>query len=305
MRSALVIRVWTAAVVMSFLIVGVAAAQAPLPSPEVLLFAGVANARAPLPAPEIQYPIKGEASVSPDAAKTPQGIGQIEIYDGPRRTVQFVAPNLSPGERSSLRDLSRAENEAAYADELLALRRDYVNSERILEPLRRNVQQQLFGLSTESNYSGFVAGGWGNRLGAYNYGYNDGFGGGFAGGASTSVSRSLANSVGYEGPLKDAMARQIASQATPDFAAGAARDLDLAMGRAASSERVAKGFGVARGEVKPAAATSGHVILTLKSGEKLEGNLYGEDAEWFRVETPTSTVSVRKGDVSRVEVPKK
>ena len=48
-----------------------------------------------------------------------------------------------------------------------------------------------------------------------------------------------------------------------------------------------------------------HIILTTKGGEKIDGTLYGEDADWFRVDTPTGTVSVRKADVSRVETPKK
>jgi hypothetical protein len=247
----------------------------------------------------------------PGAARLPAGVGQIEIYEGPRRTVQYVAPNLSPGERASLRDLARAENEAAFVDDLQALKRRYVDSELALEPYRRSIQQQLYGYSTSSTYSGYVASGYGRGFGDYAYGvpygggYGYGYGGGYFGGASTTTSRSLANGVGYEGPLKDAMARQIASQSTPDYVAGSARELDVAMERVASSERLAKSFGITRDKVAPAAAVGTPIILTLKSGEKLEGSIYGEDVDWFRVDTPTGTVSVRKIDVARVLVPKK
>jgi hypothetical protein len=275
------------------------------------LIAAAATAQAPRPAPTLSYPIKSQAMVSPEAARPPVGVGQIEIYEGPRRTVEYVALNLSPGERGALRDLARSENESAYADNVLALKRQYVDSERVLEPYRRSIQQQLYGFSTESTYSGNVVSGFGGGYGhSYPYAfanpYSNGFGGGgYFGGASTTVSRSLANGVGYEGPIKAAMASQIASQATPEFAAATSRDAEVALARVASLERLAKGFGVTRGSVIPAATSPSHVILTLKSGEKLEGAMYGEDADWFRVDTPTGTVSVRKADVTRVEVPKK
>src|SRR2546429_677866 len=102
-----------------------------------------ALAQAPLPVPNLPpNPVKSEVTLPPEAARPPAGVGLIEIYDGPRRTVHYVAPNLSPGERSSLNDLARVENEAAYAEDVLALKRRYIDSELTLEPYRRSVQQQ-------------------------------------------------------------------------------------------------------------------------------------------------------------------
>jgi hypothetical protein len=264
---------------------------------------------APRPVPDVTYPIVSQVTLSPEAVRQ-AGLGQIEVYDGPRRTVHYVAPGLSPGERSSLRDLARAENDAAYADDLLALKRRYVDSELLLEPYRRSVQQMLFGYNKESTSGLFGGGGYGGGFFPYAFAnpYANGFSGGFGsyfGGGTTSVSHTLATGVGYEGPLKDAMARTIASEATPEFSAATARGVDAAMGRAASSERLAKGLGVAKSEVTPAGATTTRVILTLKSGDKVEGTPYGEDAEWFKVETSNGVVSVRKSDVTRVEERKK
>src|SRR6516164_5493453 len=102
-----------------------APAQAPLQ-----IFPG----QSPLPVSDLPpQPVKSQAVVAPEAARPPAGVGRIEVYNGPWRTVHYVAPSdMSPGERSALNDLSRAENEEAYAGELLALKREYVESERRL-----------------------------------------------------------------------------------------------------------------------------------------------------------------------------
>src|SRR5258708_5025957 len=122
------------------------------------LSGAIATAPAPRPVPDgPTYPVQSQVTLPPDAARPPGGVGPIEIYNGPNRTVHYVAPTLSPSERSALRDLARAENESAYADDLLALKREYVGSERALEPYRRSIQQQLYGFSTESTYSANVS----------------------------------------------------------------------------------------------------------------------------------------------------
>ena len=55
---------------------------------------------------------------------------------------------------------------------------------------------------------------------------------------------------------------------------------------------------VTAGDVEPR-----HVLLTLKpgTGDKVEGNLVDEDADWITVATDTGDVSVRKADVVRIE----
>lgn len=268
-----------------------------------------ALSQAPRPKPaDVPNPVKSQG----EAPRTAIAAGQIEIYNGPVRTVRYVAPSLSPGERAALHDLERAENEAAYADELLALKRQYVADEQILEPQRRIVQQQLYGLSVESTGVSSYSGGFGGGFpGYYPYAYANPYGGGFGGNFgsylsanTTTVVRSLANGVGDEGAIKTAMARQLATQAAPEYAAAAARGIDAALVRVGESDRLAKAFGIAKSDVRPAAG-GGRILLTLKSGEKLEGTLYSEDADWFKVETATATVSVRKSDVTRVEQPKK
>jgi hypothetical protein len=282
------------------------------------LLGAAAPAQGPLPvSDQPRYPIVSQVTPSPDVARPPAGVGRIEIYEGPRRTVHYVAPNLSPSEQAALNDLARAENETAYANELLALKRLYVDSERTLEPYRRFIQQQLYGFSTDSTSSGFVSSGFGGFGGggffpyvfgdnAYGNGWGNGWGGSLFGGTTTTTSRSLANGMGDEGVMKAAFARQIASQASPEFAADAARGMGVAMGRVAASEPLAKSFGLNRGNIAPAAAaTAPRIVLTLKNGEKVDGTLYGEDADWFRVDTATGTVSVRKSEVSKVEMPKK
>jgi len=268
------------------------------------LLGTAALAQAPRPvSDQPNYPVKSEVTRSPEAARPPAGVNQVEIYEGQRRTVSYVAPNLSPSEQAALRELARAENEATYADDLLALKRLYVNSEQTLEPYRRFIQQQLYGFSTQSTYSGYVSSGFGGG-GYYPYAFGNtygyGGGGGYFGGASTTVSRSLANGMGDEGVMKAAMARRIADDAGPEYASAVAHNSDFAKGRIAASDRLAKSFGIIG-----AGLDMPRIILTLKSGEKLDGQLHSEDADWFRVQTPTSTVSVRKADVTRVEVPKK
>lgn len=267
----------------------------------------------PLPVPDVYYPIVSQVRPGPDAARL-ASLGQIEVYNGAQRTVHYVAPGLTEGERSALRDLERAENEAAYADDLQALKRKYVDSELLLEPYRRFMQERFWGYNKQMTSGLFGGGGYGNPGwgGYYPYAYNSpyslGWGGqwgSYFGGGITDVSFTLGTGVGYEGPLKDAMARGIAAEATPEYGTAAARAANAALGRAAAtSDRLARGLGVAQSDVRPATGAP-RIVLTLKSGDKVEGTLYGEDADWFRVETPTGTTSVRKADVSRVEMPKK
>jgi hypothetical protein len=227
--------------------------------------------RAPRPAPDVVYPVVTREVTPPGAARPPAGVGQIEIYDGPRRTVQFVAPNLSPGEQAALRDLARAENESAYAGDVLALKRRYVDDELLLAPYRRSVQQVLYGYNKDATFGDVGGFGWGGGFYPYAFAnpYASGWGGGFGSyfsGGTTSVSHTLATGMGYEGPLKDAMARQIAAEATPDFATGAARGVDAAWGRVAASDRLARDFGINRGNVAPPAVRSSVTSWALRRG---------------------------------------
>src|SRR5262249_11291946 len=86
-------------------------------------------------------------------------IHRMEIYNNGVRTVRyFGSAGLSRGEDSVMRDLERAENEMSYIDVLQVVKSLYLASERILEPHRRIVQEQLYGLSsTTSGFAGASA----------------------------------------------------------------------------------------------------------------------------------------------------
>src|SRR5947209_14156390 len=79
----------------------------------------------------------GAAGLGLEGTLPAQESGQAHrmmIVNGSSRTVHYFANGLSEGERATLRDLERAENEEYYTNNLMALRRQYVHSERLLEP---------------------------------------------------------------------------------------------------------------------------------------------------------------------------
>jgi hypothetical protein len=47
------------------------------------------------------------------------------------------------------------------------------------------------------------------------------------------------------------------------------------------------------------------VTVYLKGGEKVEGRLVHDDADWIAVETDKATVNVRRSEVTRVDQQKK
>jgi hypothetical protein len=203
---------------------------------------------------------------------------RMEINVGPNRTVHYFSKDAAPGDRAALRDMERAENEAAFADDLLALRRQYVANERLFEARRAEMQRRLYGIEM-TGFGGFAGPAYyGPYGGYYGGGYGGGyFGGVFPGGPVTTV-QSLAIGVGYEGALKAEMARAIAAQAAPESASSASRAYDSAL--------------------RPT------VTLTLKGGDKVEGKLMREDADWITVEAGKEETSVRKSEVVRVTTKK-
>jgi hypothetical protein len=242
----------------------------------------------------------------------------MEIYNGPTREVRYYA--ASPGERSTLSDLERAENELGYVKNLEALKRQYVNSERILEPQRRYVQEQLYGTSISFGWYNSLAGyGYGTDFGRpgsvypyvfpYNYGgYSyPGFSG-YLGGFSTSVTRNLAYGMGDEGRFKDAMVQVIAQQAaSPEYMAQAYRNYAAALNTAASNKAIARSLKLGPpSEALPAAIppeqTKAPVTLILKGGDKLEGSSVREDGDTYVLKlSGGSEIRVPKGDVSKVD----
>jgi hypothetical protein len=238
------------------------------------------------------------------------GILRLEIYNGTTRTVHYYSDSLSPGERETLNDLERAENEAAFVNSLLLLRQQYVTSELALEPRRRAVQEQQYGLASQIPAVGNASFPYGGIPFSAPFGYNNfGYFGGFANAYLTNfatnneISRSLAFGVGDQGRLNDEMARTIAAQATPEAAATAQRRLATAMARVNDSERLRPALGIPDQGVVPAGATKVvpvHTTVTLKNGDKIEGTLLREDPDWVVVETATDEVSVRPSEVVKI-----
>jgi hypothetical protein len=247
---------------------------------------------------------------------------RMEIYEGPNRTVRYFGLGASPGERAALNDLERAENEMDYVNKLQDLRRLYVNNERTLQPQRLYVQEQLYG--TQISYSrtsldagygygyGYGGGFLNNYVGSYPYSWNNGYAGGFdgyLGGASTNIVRSLAFGMGDEGVLKNAIAPVIAQQmASPEYQAAVIRNYNAALAEVSTHPRLARALGLKKSDVAEVAGTPEQpvkprppVTLTLKGGEKIEGNTMTEEGDWYVVTTPRGQTQVRKSEVTRID----
>lgn len=84
------------------------------------------------------------AGQAPDNRDTrDQNYHRMEIVNGSRRSVHYFP--YSQGDAESLRNLERAENEALLAGDLQNLRALYIRDEQYLEPIRRSVQERLYG----------------------------------------------------------------------------------------------------------------------------------------------------------------
>jgi hypothetical protein len=111
------------------------------------------------------------ADVSKAAPKGPKGkprpeIHQVEVVNGVERTVKYIAPTLSPSERTRLAELEAAENEVAqwHAAVVLPLRPP---SDRDVEAARRLAYYNFYKYSAASSFGFFPATSIGGTL-AYN-----------------------------------------------------------------------------------------------------------------------------------------
>ena len=258
----------------------------------------------------------GFAQEKPAVQSTEPGVHRLEIYNGAVRTVHYVtAPGTSAYDQASLRDLERVENEAALADQLVALRREYINNERLFENRRTNVQLLFYGYSSDLGYGGYP--------GAYYLGYPYGYYSYPYGGRGGS-SWSLAWGTGYEGAIKTEMAHTLATQATPEHTARVARQYDAALARFDSaSPKIRAAVGIPeKGGVRPAAtvpdaggpeearlaAPGTQVVVTRKVGtttDKIEGKVVGETSGWLIVETSAGKRTLAKNQILDVLEPKK
>lgn len=340
---------------------------------------------------------KADDKIRPADRDKDSNVHKLTIQNGQTRTVNYFSTTGSPSEDSALKELTRAENEATYAEDLNALRQQYLNTERAMESRRRQVQMALYGRSVETNTSatnkvsgyspylpadgvgaavpafnggGFstaspfantglsvlqrqanggntaaaiaLTGGFGVGLnptsfglgfspGVFGLGFSplgSGFGGvggnpgafGLGFGTSpygpyglgvnpgdvdsftlktdTKVTNSLANGIGDEGRFKTAMVTMMASQATPEYASQAARNLSGAL----ADVTAVMDEGRRLGRVVPATLQDKErVSVYLKNGKKIDGVLIGEDANWMKIWTRTADVRVRMDEVTRVD----
>jgi hypothetical protein len=250
--------------------------------------------------------------------RAPRGeVHRLEVNNGATQTVRYYGQGLSPGERTTLRELEQIENEMNYARNLQALKLDYIVDERFLQSYRTDVQRALYGVDVTRNvYAAGIFGGLPGYSGVPAY---TGFGYGRFGdaalvGGGTTVESSLAFGVGDEGAIKTALARTIAQQATPEYMASLDRAYERVALRASGSPtlRVAldlPSVDVVRAErsrnvgVEADMTPTGPVVLTLKSGEKIVGKKMSETKDWYIVEkVGGGTTRVRPSEVTRMDV---
>jgi hypothetical protein len=116
-----------------------------------------------------QAQVAKQAQPKPPAVKpvadetTPPGsVHRMEIYQGPNRSVHYIPSGDVPtSDRLAAYELERTENEMIYAHDLQRLKQQYVNSERMMEPQRLYVQEQLYGASISYGRSFAGFGGFG------------------------------------------------------------------------------------------------------------------------------------------------
>jgi hypothetical protein len=102
-----------------------------------------------------------------EPAPPPASVHKIVVFDGPNRSVHYVtAGKVTTADRLAANELERTENALAYYGDLQRLKQQYVGSERVMEPQRRYVQEQLYGTQiryggSSAGYGGYSYGGWG------------------------------------------------------------------------------------------------------------------------------------------------
>ncbi|MGH7173649.1 MAG: hypothetical protein ACRELF_23385 [Gemmataceae bacterium] len=271
---------------------------------------------------------QNNAPAAPAKAPPPGSVHRMVIREGPNRHVHYIATgNLSTRDREAAYKLERAENELTYARDLQRLKQQYVNSERILEPHRRAVQQELYGQRIQSSgrsatYANYGSGGYGGGGGYYGspygyypffnngwgrgYGYGGGGGGVYAslGSTSYSVVRSLQFGMGDEGRMKNALVQVIAQEASASHAAGAVRDYEEAAARAAASPVLSRDLGLPKSAApaKEKSFTQGSKATIWVGKDKYSGTVKDDRPDWVVIQTDKAEVTIRKSEITRTEV---
>lgn len=276
---------------------------------------------------------------APEKAPPPASVHRMVIREGSNQRVQYITTgNVSTSDRMAAYNLERTENELGYARDLQRLKQQYVASERILEPHRRAVQQQLYGkrLSSSSygassyspggggfgyvgGYAGYPSGyypffnnGWGYGYGGHGGGSGYGAtGGGFSyfGSSYSSEVDSLQYGMGDEGRLKNALVQVIANEASASYPAGALRDYEDAAAHAAASPLLSRDLGLPRSAAptrpQEMSFSPGSKTTIWLGKDKYTGTVKDDRPGWVVLQTDTGEVTVRKSEITRVEAPPK
>jgi hypothetical protein len=237
-----------------------------------------------------------EKPADKDKDNEPKEMHRTVIYQGPYRSVQYVARNAD--EEAYALQRTRADNEAALATDVSALKLQYVRGELMLDAMRRPLQERLYGVSTETTNSSSLAYGYGGGgYGSSGYGFSPYYGWGYGGygpyyngslSSTSTTSWSLANGVGDEGPFKREFARVIAAQS---YSGSLTARADAAVGR---------------GRETPAGLGKKKLIatLTMKAGKDIKGELLdNSDPDWVILRDGKAELRVRRSEVvtERVE----
>jgi hypothetical protein len=259
-----------------------------------------------------------QPKASPPAAAPaplPASVHRIVVFEGPNRSVHYItAGNVSNADRLAAYELERAENALTYYRDLQRLKQQYVNSERILEPQRRYVQEQLYGTQiryagSSVGYTGGSYGGWGYGPFVWGgYGYPRSFGG-YTGATSYQVVRSLQYGMGDEGRFKNVMVQGIATDAAADRAPAVLRDYDAAVAQAATSPVLSRDLGLQKAprtfESREPSFAKGSKVTIWVGNDKYAGTVKEDRPGWVLLQTDKGEVNVRKSEITRSEIPAK
>lgn len=297
----------------------------------------------PVRGQDVKPAVRGEVPAKPETRTRETGVHQIEVINGPVRTIHYFSTGLSRSDQGTLRDVERGENEMALNRQLLSLRRQYLTDERAFQDQRRLLMQRLatqpIGVVTgvypdevipidrngslafaNTNLPTFPANLSPGLLPGSVFGFHglagEGFGGyqgsgGYPTNGGISGLASLATAVAAlelsdQQPLKRELARTFAAQATPEYSTRLGRHLEGALSRAAASRDLQAGLGLPDTGIRAAATEQSiKVTVTTKGGTKVSGNLVREDDDWVIVDTGASEVEVRKSEATMIEKPRK
>jgi hypothetical protein len=217
-------------------------------------------------------------------------IHRMEIRDGQgNTTVRYFFYGLSPGEQAALYDLELSENELAYAEELLALRRDVLATQRALERQRLAAASGRFNVVLPTTTGGGFPSTSASPAAAP-YGVL------LAGGGVSPFSSC------DEGVLRGCLSRRFAEQATPEYAAQVYRQYVNAQTTAALVLKNPGKSNIRVAGIDPDAGAPRYTTLTLTNGQKPEGLLIAETRDWIILGTPTGEKRFRPEDVVEMEI---